>query len=306
MYSQVLDQIDDDHAYLGFKALQWLAFSTRPLYIEELSELSVITEEHARSIHPDQRFSDPRHILELLPSSLVTTTDAAGGEIDSIDFTEQRQQVHLAGPVKEYLLSEQIRAESAKRYSISETKTHASIAADCLAYLLHFNQPYTMIKEVVRSSALLRYATNYWASHARLAGADISEILPLIKEFFTSKTAYTNWTAFLDGFRPFDDPEHTEGDPLTQSPDPLYYAASFGLLAVARDLLRDGAPVDSEGPAGTALAAASLAGDIDMVRLLIDQGANVRSEGPLGQPIRLAAQNGHLQVVEYLSMRGAK
>ncbi|KAI9043773.1 ankyrin repeat domain-containing protein [Aspergillus affinis] len=302
MCSQALGQIDEEHAALVFKGLQWLAFATRPLYIEELSELSLVTGNHESRINPAQRFSDPRDIVQLFPSSLVTTTNAEVGESDSVDFQEQRQQVRLANSsVKEYLLSEEIQTGSAKRYALSETKAHASIAADCLAYLLQFSQPYTMLTEVVQSSGLLRYATNYWAVHARHAGADISGILPLIREFFESNVAYTNWTAFLDGFRPFDEPENAEGDSLAQSPDPIYYAASFGLLTIVQNLLHDGALVDSRGPAGTALAAASLAGDIDMVRLLVEHGADMDSEGPLGPPIRLGAQNGHSQVVEFLS-----
>ncbi|KAK1143396.1 hypothetical protein N8T08_006724 [Aspergillus melleus] len=264
--------------------------------------LEQIDQEHAALV-----FKDPRDIVQLFPSSLVTTTIAGDGESDWVAFQEQRQQIHLASSsVKEYLLSDEIQTGSARRYALSETKAHASIAADCLVYLLQFGQPYTMLTEVVRSSGLLRYATNYWAVHARHAGADISGILPLIREFFASNVAYTNWTAFLDGFRPFDGIEGAEGNSLTQSPDPIYYAASFGLLTIVQDLLHDGAPVDSQGPAGTALAAASLAGDIDMVRLLVDHGADVNYEGPLGQPIRLGAQNGHLQVVDFLSEKGAQ
>lgn len=309
MYSGLLKQIDNDHADLAFKALQWMAFSTRPLYIEELAELSVIADQPETRIHPTQRLSNPQEILDILPGGLVKTTNVADGEnrLDSADFQEQRQQMHLAdSSLKDYLLSEQVQTESAKRYAVSETKAHASIAADCITYLLHFNQPYPTMAEEVRSSALLRYATNYWASHARHAGSDISEILPLIKKFLTSGTAYTNWTAFFDGFKPFDDAGHAEGHPSTISPNPLYYAASFGLLAIARNLLHEGAPVDSEGPAGTALAAASLAGDRGMVQLLMNHGADVHRDGPLDRPIRLASQNQHLEVVEYLSMKGAK
>ncbi|KAA8643618.1 hypothetical protein EYZ11_012364 [Aspergillus tanneri] len=298
MYSRVLRQIDEEHAGLVSKILQWLAYSTRPLYIEEVAEIA--------TINSSQRFSDPRRVLELLPSPLVTKTYTSD-ESDSSDFKEHQQQLHLVHPsFKEYLLSSEIQTGPESRYAIDQTESHAAISEDCLKYLLQFNQPYTTVPDVVQSSSLLRYAANYWAVHARHAGSRISRIQPLIWELFAAENAYLNWTAFLDGYQPFNEHNNIDGDALAPPPNPLYYASSYGLASVAQDLLQSGAPVDSQGPSGTALAAASLSGHNDTVRLLIDNGADVNSEGPLGRPLDLAASNGHFQVVEHLLERGAK
>lgn len=139
--------------------------------------------------------------------------------------------------------------------------------------------------------------------HARLAHPETDpELTALILRFLGSETAYLNWTAFLDGYTPF---SGTDGSSLIRHPHQIYYATSFGLTNIVTALLDTGAPVNSRGPSGSALAAAALAGHLDTVKVLVDSGADVNLAGPFGTPLVLASGRGFVDIVRFLVERGA-
>ncbi|KAJ9245959.1 hypothetical protein DTO027B5_7240 [Paecilomyces variotii] len=306
MYTEALCRINKDYSGLVSMALQWLTYSTRPLSIEELAEIATVDLASTTRFDPDRRFLDPRDILGLCPSIFVTTTPGNPG-LETLEDVKH-QQIRLSHfSVKQYLTSSQIQSGPASQYAITESKAHACIAKVCLAYLLQFDRPYTTMQDVVQSSFLLRYATNYWPLHAKLAGLDADTLCPMIMELFRLEPAYLSWTAFLDGYTPFNRDCFSEDndDGLNHPPHPLYYASSFGLGDIARQLINTNAPIDSKGPAGTALAAACLSGHLETVRLLLDNSADIDAQGALGSPILLAAGRGHMEVVKLLLERGA-
>ncbi|KAL4799322.1 hypothetical protein BDV19DRAFT_385569 [Aspergillus venezuelensis] len=279
----------------------------RPDLVDDIKE-AMIT--NAQGI----RLLDPRDILDLLPSIFVSTPPL------NLDLTTLRdnenienQQVRLAHfSVKQYLTSAGIQSGPASQYAVTEAKAHACIAQVCIAYLLQFNQPYPAMADVIQTSPLLRYAANYWSLHARLALANINpdaeeRLCSIVMELFTSDTAYLNWSAFLDGYTPFNRyPGDNGNDAFNRAPHPLYYASPFGLLNIARQLL-DLTPtpdINNNGQVGTALAAACLSGHLETARLLLDNGADIEAEGLLGTPILLAAGIGHMKLVKLLIERG--
>ncbi|KAE8405532.1 ankyrin repeat-containing domain protein [Aspergillus pseudonomiae] len=284
------------------RILQWLAHSTRTLYIEELAELVVISE---TGTDVDKRLADPRAILAICPGTLVTTTPPVPSNPDpQDDFKPNQHQVHFTNSsIKQYLQSPEIQTTAEKQLAITESTSQATIAKDSLTYLLQFTEPYTTTPSKIKTSYLLSYATNYWAVHARLARPETDpELTALVLRFLNSGTAYLNWTAFLDGYEPF---SGTDGSGLIRHPHPIYYAASFGLTNIVAALLDTGAPLDSRGPSGSALAAASLAGHLDTVKVLVDSGADVNLAGPFGTPLVLASGSGFVSVVRFLVERGA-
>ncbi|KAE8367496.1 ankyrin repeat-containing domain protein [Aspergillus caelatus] len=220
------------------------------------------------------------------------------------EFKPNQHQVHFTDPeTKQYLQSPDIQTTPEKHLAITEPTSHTTIAKDSLTYLLQFTEPYTTTPSKIKNSYLLSYATNYWAVHARLANPETnSELTALILRFLNSGTAYINWTAFLDGYTPF---SGTDGSSLIRHPHQIYYAASFGLTNIVTALLDAGAPVDSRGPSGSALAAASLAGHLDTVKVLVDSGADLNLAGPFGTPLVLASGRGFVSIVQFLMERGA-
>ena len=70
-YERILCAIDEAHAADAFKILQWLAFSTRPLELQELAEATAITLDDVPKFDPEDRLRHPTDILALC-SSLVS------------------------------------------------------------------------------------------------------------------------------------------------------------------------------------------------------------------------------------------
>src|SRR5579862_5175895 len=72
-YARILCSIDEDYSENALKILQWLAWSARPLRIEEIAEIIAVDIEDNPRFDPERRFPEPQDIL-ILCSSLVTTT----------------------------------------------------------------------------------------------------------------------------------------------------------------------------------------------------------------------------------------
>jgi hypothetical protein len=71
-YSRLFLEIDDAYREEAMKAMLWLAFSDRPLLLEELAEAIVIRPLSHPPFDPEERFPDPESVLQIL-SSLVST-----------------------------------------------------------------------------------------------------------------------------------------------------------------------------------------------------------------------------------------
>ncbi|KAM0805871.1 hypothetical protein BDR22DRAFT_958912 [Usnea florida] len=70
-YERILCAIDEAHAADAFKILQWLAFSMRPLELQELAEATAITLDDRPKFDPEDRLRHPTDILTIC-SSLVS------------------------------------------------------------------------------------------------------------------------------------------------------------------------------------------------------------------------------------------
>ena len=230
-YERVLTGIDDSDRELAIVAFQWLAFSARPLRLDELAEALAV---RPGSTQMDNLFT-PQDILTIC-SSLVTLTST--GELKLAHFT-----------VKEYLLSDRILLTSVAAYATQKIQASKCIVERSVAYLCHLGHreceddiastyiallesPHSL-KELnadenlcarysSRSSApkprmrsyrtgtistelkkiamdqeyrLLGYAATYWHSHLeKMSTEDLVDVMPGIANFFLSATAFMNWT----------------------------------------------------------------------------------------------------------------
>lgn len=301
-YSQALCRIDEEHAEMTFKIFQWLICSTRPLYIDELAEVVTIDGQSDKHFDPERRFPEPRDILRLCPSLLVSTIGESYLDNNNhFHNSSKAQQVKLAHfSVKEYLLSERIRSSPASRYAVTETHANASIAEDCLTYVLQFDRPYFTIPSIIESSHLRRYAANHWPNHISKACKESDKANKLAMELFESDIPYRNWVLFTEGYDSF-------RSNYCQIPTPLYYASSFGLFQIARHYIGKGEKLNVQcGPGGSALDMAVLSGHVDIVQLLLETGANPQvTEGLYGPPLHVASNRGYTQIVKLLLEKGA-
>jgi len=84
-YERILNSIEDEDQQYARRALVWLAFSIRPLHIEELAEAAVVDPQMNPPFDPGERFIDPpNNILEIL-SSLVIVPSISDSSDDSDD-----------------------------------------------------------------------------------------------------------------------------------------------------------------------------------------------------------------------------
>lgn len=84
----------------------------------------------------------------------------------------------------------------------------------------------------------------------------------------------------------------------------LHQAAYYGMLDVAKELIKKGADVNANGGAGTPLHEATEY--LDMVELLVGHGADVNAKSSTGlTPLHRAARGSSAKIVEFLISKGA-
>ncbi|KAF7976145.1 hypothetical protein HWV62_7451 [Athelia sp. TMB] len=298
--------------------LVWLAFSARPLSVEELADVIPVEffPDGPSLYNPDLRYFDSTDVLDLC-SGFVTFVPIVDGIV---------KLAHMS--VKDYLLSDRIKEGTASHFSIDERLGHWTIASTCLAYLLHSGT----IKRSLQELPLLgSYAAKYWVSHVRLCRSDGSCVWKEMTRMFSLEgTALENLVQNLD-------PEAYSGNYIGPALDiarPLYWAALFGLeelivelvkvcdrwfedalhaashrghIGTVRILLEHGENVNAQGQVyGRALGAAIQSGYTDLVRLLLEKGADVNAPAMgFGSPLKTASVYGKEAIVRLLLERGA-
>jgi ankyrin repeat protein len=301
-YAQILVRIDEDRSDVVIKILQWLAYSARPLQIEELADIITVRVDSKPRVDIEARFLEPRDLLTIC-SSLVTTNlelqKSAVGEM----VGEQIKLAHLS--VRDYLTSKRILASKASTYSIQEMRAHDLIAQICLAYLLQFGEVEQVTEfEPQTRYPLSKYAAEYWPYHMKASGTESKEAIQLCMELFSNSKAFDAWIDIYDT-----DMASSEGQMADEKPDlrgsPLYYAAQVGLKEPVRLLLENGSRSSQYGGIyGYALQAASAAGHDASVEILLqgnegNSGADPDAQGgAANNALNAACQEGHLAVVK--------
>ena len=229
-YARILVNIDMDYHQEALTALLWLAFSERPLRIDEVAEATAINPQSDLAFDPKERFPDPRDVLQIL-SSLVTVSSKDDG------YESPQLVIRLAHfSVKEYLLSDRILSGPAPKFSITSILANDFIAKSSLLYILHYNESDSKATspEDLECFPLLQYACQFWYTHAKSIPVGSQEsINPIIFKLFLSNTTLATWLQAHRPDIPTQKPFAFRNDPGS----PLYYASDIGLEAVVRLLL---------------------------------------------------------------------
>lgn len=323
-YDQILLGILEEHRQKALSALTWLTVSERPLTLAELAEACVIDNNKDPAFDPEERLLDPSSILNIL-SSLVSSQGHDGMEIRLAHFS-----------VKEYLTSDRISRGPASGFRITEHDGNNLILQSCIQYIhciathdagfradplrppprpraglpqelsTNDRQPsghQTSAQNTVGIAALLRYASEYWPSHARHFGNNLPlAAKKLVVSFLLSPNGVGKWISSS----PIEKVSRIEEE---QAPPALYLAAAHGLSSVVEDLLQAGIDVNEQtsGTAySTALQAACVSGDENFVSKLLAHNADVNIQGGrFGNALQAAAFGGHDDIVGQLLFAGA-
>jgi ankyrin repeat protein len=336
-YARMLAHIDSSgYQKEAHAVLQWLAFSNRPLTLEEAAEAAIFDQEEDKltleaypvSFNTQCRFQNAVDIQNIL-SQLVIVSE--NGQISFAHFS-----------VKEYLMCD--RVEPA--YRLEEHLAHRFILESCLVYMQSYFSlpPRPLDKEDWEGFPLLYYSCQYWPDHARqtfAAKVRTQNTDKLVRALFQSETSFISSLKISSS-----DPKavhrlfHSETEfasrawflayhnleyilRLLQNANEvmnlgvelkfdglvaLHVAAGNGYDDIASLLLDIGAEIEAKDQSGqTALHLASSAGHDRLVRLLLQRGANIMAKNlDERTPLHLAAMEGHETVLEALASQMRK
>ncbi|KAI9786673.1 MAG: hypothetical protein M1839_006224 [Geoglossum umbratile] len=308
--------------------LMLLAFSMRPMSIEEVAEATAVNLD-SRKLDPEDRFPDPYIVLELCSSLVAVTTQKQNtygysymGMPDEIKIL---QFSHFS--VKEYLLSDRARSKLQPEFCISRPISQQNVTQMCLLYLLDFNGGERANSFNHAEFPFLQYAAKYWTEHwSEVEKADQGSIESLFSRLFDPEemSSFMNWLNLWDpvaykkmpsNHQPFgvtgwhgSAPVWAKTSNKEDFAPPLYYACLFGLLNIAMWLARpQSRGMPSQDDLGQALEGAAQGGHSDIVRFLLDQGADPNST--YGQyfssPLHAAASCGDTTSLTLLANAGA-
>lgn len=294
-YNRILQNIDAQNREIACHALIWLAFSKRPLGIEEVANAAVLDPEANTAFDPDKRLFDPNSIHEILGSLVTRSLEDGSSEVIRL--------AHFS--VLEYLVSKEIKSSEASKFGIIDIVPDLFIAESCLQYLFYYDESdlKTISKKDLETFPLLKYACRYWYIHTREIPSEIQKPTDSILRLLLSDTALVSWLRVHapDGGKNFLFKD------LIDIATPLYYASAVGLETVVPLLLEKGADVNAKTEDGkTALQIAAKNGHATVARILLDRGAEVDSEDSRRRtPLYWAATGNYIAVIKLLLARNA-
>jgi hypothetical protein len=286
--------------------LQWLAFSERPLTLQEVAEAAIL-KPGDDPIDPDERLFDPSDVLRIchgLVSLSIEEVVICGKETrcDVVRFA------HFS--VKEYLMSDRVNDGSASAFFISAELAHTHIGECCISYLLQIDQPDLLMQDL-DDNPLLQYSAEYWFKHDKVIESGVVPVRTArnrSNKLLSQDSVRLNWLRICDP-----DPRAKRQQlekVISGFAPPLYYASMLGLQESTNWLLEKGADVNAQVEwYGTALQAASAEGHVQIVQRLLNKGANINAQG--GRygtslyALRAASAEGHDQIVQRLLDKGA-
>jgi hypothetical protein len=196
-YERIFASIPSHHEGQVRTIMALLAFSTRPMTIQEVAE-AVAVDTVDECFAEEDRLRHPYDILELC-TSLVTlpgvgsNTDAAfkkerGGYVPLKPDVKILQFSHFT--VKEFILSDRAQRKLPKALSISTSTCHVYITKLCLIYLLGFNGGRNARVFRHEDFPLLAYTAIHWTRHWNAISLEdkpqVEELL--LRLFDTSKS----------------------------------------------------------------------------------------------------------------------
>ena len=305
----MLEKIDTRRWKQVASSLKWLAFSLRPLRLDDLAEIFILDHELPVPFDEKKRLFQQENVLNYL-SGLVTTVPIRVPRRGSVWEDTEAIVIRLTHfSIKEYLMSQRMRQDLFARFSITETNAHLHISESCLAYHLHISKTELATEESVKRFALWEYAALHWERHLEEVAREswtTSVTSRAIQVLTPCAQSLLNMVRIRD---PESYVEYSWDLEFEKLASPLYYTASFGAFRITCLLINRGANVNEQSHTvlyGNALQAAAFYGKENTVQLLLHEGADVNVQGGcFGNALQAAAYDGNKSIVQLLLDKGA-
>jgi hypothetical protein len=311
-YHRILTNIDPDYQRQVASTLKWLAFSLRPLTLDEVAEIFILDHENNPPFDEGNKLFQPEDVLNYLPS-LVTKIQSEvsrPSEIETIRNGEQVIEIRLAHfSIKEYLTSARINQGPAKEFSTTEMHAHLHISEACLAYHLHLSQITLVTEEEYRRLALWEYIVQNWHRHLERVPQNLWTpfVTGLALKLLAPKSQ-----GLLNMIR-ISDPDNYKNEAtwdktFDQLSAPLYYTAALDAVQIMAFLLDKGHVINEQSRrfCGFALQVAAWKGHQNAVNFLLDRGADINATGGYyGTALQAAVYGDSESIAKLLLDRGA-
>ncbi|KAH7030625.1 uncharacterized protein B0I36DRAFT_348831 [Microdochium trichocladiopsis] len=291
-YNRIIERIPDEDRPSAIRILQLLAFSERPLHVEEVVDAIAVDLTKTPRVDPADRMPEPDEISHYC-SGLTVVSETRDEDI----VTKQIQLSHYS--VKEWLESRRLAEPLATEFQ--EQHARAAIAEICIAYLLELPDDFSL-REARDKYPFTHYSAAYWPGHASIGQTATHIVTTLAIELFGNAQAYY-LTLVLGVYT-----QRASGTGGWSLATPcLTFAAHYGLQGAVEQLVHQGADANAQGKNhGNALQAASSEGYEAIVRLLVEHGADVHAGGgTYGGALQAASWAGREETVRLLVGLGA-
>ncbi|KAI0449508.1 hypothetical protein F5B21DRAFT_509071 [Xylaria acuta] len=289
-YGRILTVSNDHVRRIMQRALIWVAFSARPMKLEELAEACII-EPDPREIDFSARLLNPGDILHGCAPFLIIHGGAEAGKPNQL-----RDTVGLVHSSVQYYINMKYRRRQGGPFELkglipSGLEASQYIAKACLSYLLKVGRE-SAPDTVVCDHPFLEYAVENWPFHAQDDGS--KELDDLLRKLFSDQKTFDLWLTLSR--------QKALSTSSEQEAPFLKYAAKIGLERIVKFIIeKDPGLRGSRTVLGGALIGAAVEGHAEVVTTLLEYGADPRfSDGRDNWPITSASSNGHVSAVEAL------
>lgn len=327
-YDDILLRVNEtDKLYLK-RALQFVAFSARPMTLAEVAE-AIIIENDISEVDEDSRLQQPQDLLEIGKSLFVASYT---------ELYDQRTLELSHYSVKEYLVSARIRSGPASEFALDKTLADIQIAQCCLTYLgmdiferewqafdektwNHDKSPDDSLAndflvrrhhELLEAYPFLAYAAKRCFTHCKDEAVQEAVAQTLLKAFSTERNGrFINMT-YTCVYNPNESCMTSYTRAFRYSL--ISVAARYGLAVIVQTLLDNGVAADylppkpswiEAWPEGqTALHRAADFGYEKICKILIDAGADIHGTNERDCPLASAGRSGSPAVVRLVIESG--
>ena len=296
-YDSMLQDVPNDERQMVRRSLIWLAYSARPLTVEEMAD-AITLNPHGDPIESEDQLIEPNDVIWACSNFLQAVQSP-----ESPDSSKRViKPIHMS--LVDFIRNQYLTNQS---WHIPGLNGDRILAECCISYLLHVDQEASRPTGNPADSSIFTYAAEFWPYHARRAenaGSWHPKTTQLIKGLFRKTTIFKQLTVF-ESTAAATSSHPAPARQLRPCSSPEYYASSLGLRHVLESLLEanDKTPI-WELEAG--LYTASHNGYADIVKLLLEHGVHPDAENwSNGRPLDASILNNRISVVKLLLDHGA-